>query len=243
MYATRLLAALTLWALPIIGTGQSIPSLCPGSNSLDVSRIKTGRWTIEMVVSQNGQTQPPFQGEQEVRRITTDGKAAFQFVQVFHSPRGANTDTSIVLVDGLAPVRHRGHNSSRDLELNFAGTTVSGRTVVSGAATPFQRETAQPVFDSSILELVLAAMPLKSGFRARLPMYIHEQNGLVWHDVRVVGEESVPSDGTEVRAWQVEIKTPDFALTYLVNKQTLEPLGARASRENMSFKMSRKPAA
>jgi hypothetical protein len=240
MITRQLASILMVAALPILASGQAPPNLCPGDKSLEANRIKAGRWNMEITATRDGQSQS-LHGLQEISRITVAGKAAIQLVQVYHSPRGTNTDTTIALADGLTPVSHRGHSAARQMELNFAGKSVTGRTVAGGTATPFQRETAEPVFDSSALDLILTALPLKSGFRARLPMYIHEQNGLVWHDISVVGEESMPMGSAAVPVWQVEVKTPTFNITYLIGKQTQDALGMRSSSGNMSFQMVRRP--
>ncbi|MGH7460186.1 MAG: hypothetical protein ACREMA_04040 [Longimicrobiales bacterium] len=240
MQGIQLIAALLLAAWPILARGQSPATLCPGDKSLNESRIKAGRWNLQVTAKRAGQAES-MHGQQEIRRITVAGKPAFQLVQVYHSTRHTATDTTVMLAEGLVPVSHRSHSNRRQLDLNFAGRSVTGRTVTGGTATPFQRETAEPVFDSSALELILAAVPLKSGFRTRMPMYIHEQNGLVWHDLTVLGEESVQMGSAAVPAWQVEVKTPTFNITYLISKQTQDALGMRTSNANMSFQMKREP--
>ncbi len=239
--AIRLLAVLTL-VLPPMAHGQEAPNLSPGDARLDGRSIKPARWTMELISIRDGKEGPAIHSEQEVRRIEIEGKPALQFVQVFHSPRGTTVDTTVLLVDGLKPVRHRSHSAARVLDLDFAGNVVSGRSASNGAAPqPFRKETTEPVFDSGALDIILAAAPLAAGFRARLPMYVHEQGGLLWHEVEVTGEELVQLAGESVPAWKVDVKTSIFNVTYLIGKNR-EPLGARATSGNMGFRMVRKPA-
>jgi hypothetical protein len=241
--AGRVLATLTLALVPQLVHAQQTPNLSPGDARLDGRRIKPARWTMELVAIRNGKEDPPMHSEQEVRRIEVDGQAALQIVQVFHSPRGTTVDTSVALVDGMKPIRHRSQGVGRVLDLDFAGKVVTGRSAASGASPQsFRNETAEPVFDSGALHIILAAAPLAAGFRARLPMYVHEQGGLLWHDVAVTGEELVQIGKESVPAWQVEVKTSIFNVTYLIGKNG-EHLGARATRDNMGFRMVRMPGA
>ncbi|MGH7459756.1 MAG: hypothetical protein ACREMA_01850, partial [Longimicrobiales bacterium] len=202
------LFAVALSALPGLAAAQAVNTLGPGDSQLDGKRIKPGRWKLEMMVTRDGQTQSSMHGEQEIRRVIIDGKPALELVQVFHSPRGTRTDTTRILAAGLTPISHRSYGMGASKELNFTGRIVSGSMASNGVSSvPFRKETEQPTFDSAALELVIAAAPLGAGFRARMPMYVHEQNGLVWHDIAVTGEESVDASGSAIPVWRVEVKT------------------------------------
>lgn len=81
-------------------------------------------------------------------------------------------------------------------------------TPAGGAALPIKHTTPIPTFDSSMLDLIIAALPLKAGFVARVPLYIYESNGLVWLNLKVVGESEITVAGNPIPVFEVDALTP-----------------------------------
>jgi len=76
-----------------------------------------------------------------------------------------------------------------------------------------------PAFYGNSLDLVLGALPLREGFRARLALYEPEDAGRAWTTIRVAGSESVRTDdGGSCRAWRVEVEGGDHEGTYWIEQ-------------------------
>ena len=87
MRTTRFLT-FALFALPGLASAQTATTIAPGDARLDGNRIKPGRYSMELLVTQGGKEQQSAPADAEIKRITVDGKAALHFVQVYQSPRG-----------------------------------------------------------------------------------------------------------------------------------------------------------
>jgi hypothetical protein len=93
------------------------------------------------------------------------------------------------------------------------------------AAGPVGHVTDGPTFDSAVMDEVVAALPLRRGYAARLPLYIYERGGLVWFDVRVTGDDSVAGPGaTSTAAWVVSLDQPKMTVRYWIAKQSRQLL-------------------
>ncbi len=90
----------------------------------------------------------------------------------------------------------------------------------------------EPMFDGGALGLVLAALPLKDGYRARLPicmpLNLSPELTRYWVDVRVVGKEPFEGPrGKTVEAWVVAVDWLDFESEKVTSKGGYdEPGGA-----------------
>jgi hypothetical protein len=92
------------------------------------------------------------------------------------------------------------------MELNWSGRTVTGRYDTKTAHRPIEMPASVRSYDSSLFDMVIAALPLGSGYRAFLPFYIYEQGGVVWWDARVRGTEDLAlRDGRRAPAWVVDV--------------------------------------
>lgn len=108
----------------------------------------------------------------------------------------------------LAPIRHVGVHRSRTMVLDFHGARVTGRYAPEHApARPIDMPLDARVYDSSLFDLVFAALPLREGYAARLPFYVYEQGGApMWYDGRVTAREPLTlADGTTADTWVVDI--------------------------------------
>lgn len=66
------------------------------------------------------------------------------------------------------------------------------------------RKIAMPMFSGQIGGLTLAALPLKEGYVATVPMAIPNR-GVYWIEASVVGRKNIPTaDGASVEVWEVD---------------------------------------
>lgn len=193
----------------------------PGSDELDDSRIEPAEWEVT-IVFRNGDVERPV-GTTRYELAALPG-GAWAYITETTTERGTATDTSIARRGTLEPIRHRSHAIPRTLTLDYAGTSVTGSYApADGEPRSIERRTAVPTFDAAMLDLILAALPLATGYHTRLPMYIEEQEGLVWFDVDVVGETTVG----EIDAWDVRITMPRFAVGFFLARDDHRFLAGR----------------
>jgi hypothetical protein len=144
---------------------------------------------------------------QVLSHTTWNGRQVLLSVQRFPAKDGMAVDSSIADARTLAPIRHVGTFPSHRMELLFAANKVTGEYDTKEVPhKPIDHTAPEGYYDSSLFDLVIAALPLKAGYTEHLGFYIYEQGGVVWWDARVTGNETVTlNDGTKVPAWVVDV--------------------------------------
>ena len=229
-------------ALVFVGplSAQEPPIVLPGDPQINASHLKPGKWTMEMRMSRPGAPEAVRSAQYELTKSTVKGKPAFVYTMTMETPRGAMVDSTIVLESGLHPVQHRGHSPVRTLALDFDGVHVTGQYAEpNGTAKPIHNMGQERVFDSAAVDLILMSLPLKTGYRARIPAYVYENGGAVWHDLEVTREYEADSPAGKVAAYEVAVRTPEFTANYAITKNSHVLIGTSASRGEMQFKVTR----
>lgn len=147
---------------------------------------------------------------QSMRRVAVDGRDLWQVEYAFDG--GTNlrmADTTTFDAATLLPHAQVRAGGGRRLEVAYDGARVRLRTR-DGEAQPseVERRMEQPVFAGSTMDVLYRALPLAEGYQARIPYFLPEGEGTQWIDVRVTGQETVPSRGAYVQAWRVEAAAP-----------------------------------
>jgi hypothetical protein len=145
-------------------------------------------------------------------------------VQTFDYRGQTTVDSSLSDHATLKPIRHRSHNPKRVMALDFSGSRIVGTyRPAKGEAKTIDQNAERPVFDSNISDLVIAALPLKPGFAARIPCYIYEQGGLVWYDVSVADEVTLTMKSAgRIACWKVVANAKGRKSTYWIRKEPRE---------------------
>jgi hypothetical protein len=198
----------------------------PGSGELDDSRLRPARWEVTMTLKQGSQ-------DRLVGTTTYDLEASadgrWVYVTSTTTDLGVATDTSVAMQRTFEPVSHRSHAVPRTLWLDYDGRRVTGRYApADGSPREIDRVTDVPTFDAAMLDLVLGTLPLATGYRARLPMYVEEQEGLVWFDAEVVGAVEVGA----VPAWDVRVTVPRYDVRFMLAKDDHRFLAGRVLYPN-----------
>lgn len=93
------------------------------------------------------------------------------------------------------------------VEINFeiAPIDVTGQFLLAdGTTKPFAKELSMPMFDGSIIGLVIATLPLREGYRETLPTSIPTLNATYWLEIEVTGK--IPYEvltGEVIEVWEV----------------------------------------
>ncbi len=166
----------------------------------------------------------------------SDGVRLLEIAQRFPGGGGTIVDTAIAELPTLRAVSHRSHQPTRTMRFEFAATGASG-VVTTIPTSPdsatrieaVRQDLGGSIFDSNIIEFVVAALPLAPAFRTELPFFIYERGGRVPMAV-AVRERSLlefPALGTRREAWVVSVDVPGAPATIWVDTRSRAVLRTR----------------
>lgn len=162
-----------------------------------------------------------------VSRVVTGqgGARLLEVEQRFPGGGGEIVDTALADLGTLRAVAHRSHQPRRTMRFDFVGGVAEGSLSDSGAV---RQELGGPIFDSNVIELVVAALPLKPEFAVELPFFIYERGGRVPMPVAVRerARVSFPLLG-EREVWIVTVGVPGAPATIWVDTATRAVLRTR----------------
>lgn len=194
----------------------------PGDRVVNGDALPLGTATSRMLLVKDGVERQVGTFRRTISATSVHGEPALLVVVTVDNQNGRLVDSTTVLRHSLAPVSLRSYNKQRTMSLDFASDRVTGSFVpTDSAATAIDYPFAQPLFDSAIIDLVYAALPLREGYAARVPGYIYELGGLAWFDLDVTGKTTVA--GRE--AWQARMTMPRITITWLIDTRSREVRG------------------
>ena len=105
----------------------------------------------------------------------------------------------------IRTVENGPEGSPVEINLEIGPIVVAGHYLsADGAKTSFRQELPMPMFDGSIIGLVIATLPLAEGFRATLPTVIPTLNATYWLEIRVTGKMPYEvKTGEIIDVWEV----------------------------------------
>jgi hypothetical protein len=153
------------------------------------------------------------------------GTRLLEIEQRFPGGGGEIVDTALADLGTLRAVAHRSHQPRRTMRFDFVGGVAEGSLSDSGAV---RQDLGGPIFDSNVIELVVAALPLDAQFSAELPFFIYERGGRVPMAVAVRERARVafPVLG-EREVWVVTVGVPGAPATIWVDTATRAVLRTR----------------
>jgi hypothetical protein len=195
-----------------------------GQATVQGSAIKPYRTSFKILAVKDGVEQEAGSFEDAISIIEANGVPAVRRVQIIRTARGVLTDTSVAMKDTLAPLSHNSQNAAREMSLNFNGKHITGSIKPSqGEAKAIEETLEAPAFDSSLLDIIVRALPLRDKYSAQIPVYIQERGGTTWAKCEVIGSEVVTlGDKTKVETWVVEMTLPASRTTFRIAKDTRE---------------------
>jgi hypothetical protein len=162
-----------------------------------------------------------------------DQRQLLEVEQRFPAGGGEIVDTAIAELTTLRAVSHRSHQPTRTMRFDFVGSDAEGIVMATtGDSANQPRKVRQPlggpIFDSNVIDLVVASLPLGRDFSAELPFFIYERGGLVSMPVAVRDRSMVafPRLGSR-EAWIVTVGVPGAPATIWVDVKTHAVLRVR----------------
>lgn len=155
--------------------------------------------------------------------------------QRFPGGGGVIVDTALAELSSARAVGHRSHQPTRTMSFDFPANEAIGTVTM----VPASRDSAPhvdnvrqalggPIFDSNIIEMVVAGLPLSAHFATALPFFIYERGGRVPMRVAVQERASVKFPVLGARdAWVVSVDVPGAPATVWVDTTTRDVLRVR----------------
>jgi hypothetical protein len=214
--AWRTVSAAVVITTLAAGTARAQKLIVPGSKAIDGSRIRVGTEKYAVKGTMNGVSKEMGTLTQTASIITVNEKPALRVVQTVEGPIGRSDDTAIAMLKTLQPVSLRGYNEGGALLVDFRGVKITGQQRPSnGTPIPISGTFKQALFDSNMLDFIVAALPLSKGYQARLPVYVYEEGGELLFDVAVQGERIY--DG--IPCYDVVVTMPGGEMHYAMSKK------------------------
>jgi hypothetical protein len=135
-------------------------------------------------------------------RVRLGARDALLVVEVLSG--GRSLDSIWAAPRSLAPLKHVGRAGGTTVDVTWDGTRVTGSWTDTAGTHAVDTTLAAPAFDQSVAQLVLEALPLVPGYRARIVTY-DAAHGPGWIDVEVRGEATMPGS-KDRRVWVVEVR-------------------------------------
>ena len=172
-----------------------------------------------------------------------DGTRLLEVEQRFPAGGGEIVDTAIAELTTMRAVSHRSHQPTKTMRFAFRGDTAVGTVLTTqGDSAPREESVRQelggPIFDSNVLDLVVAALPLHPQFTTELPFFIYEKGGRVPMTVAVRDRSTVEFSKLGPRdVWVVSVAVPGAPATVWIDTQTRAVLRVRydISDRKLSF--------
>ena len=171
-----------------------------------------------------------------VSRVLTapDHTRLLEVEQRFPAGGGEIVDTAVAELSTLRAVAHRSHQPTRTMRFDFVGGNAEGivtEIAAGDSAKPAQtihQPLGGPIFDSNVIDLVVASLPLDRGFSAELPFFIYERGGRVPMAVAVRDRTPVAFSRLGERdTWIVTVAVPGAPATIWVDAKTRAVLRTR----------------
>jgi hypothetical protein len=195
--------------------------LRPGSAAVSTQTITNRVEEFEVFAGDDGSRRAIGRMTLRTRVVTNGGEATVVRTEaLWINDQVVQVDSFTLHRQTLAPLQLRSTFTETGVSLEFAPGTV--RQVDDGdwGADTADVPLPEPVFLSGTTDLLLAALPLRPGYRARLAVYDADEGiGTVAIDVEVIEEVALP-DGGSVSAWRVAVDENGAASTYWMDRES-----------------------
>jgi len=230
-----ILASLVL-VFPVSSRGQSSPPSVVSGITIHVDEPR-GMDTVVYRRSVTRAGKDSATGTRTVVSWVAEGADHAQLLKVeqrFPAGGGEIVDTAIATLKTLRAVAHRSHQPTKTMRFDFVGSDADGMVTESGSAKDsttvksVHQSLGGPIFDSNVIDLVVASLPLAPGFSAELPFFIYERGGRVPMTVAVRDRSTFDSPTLGKRdAWIVTVGVPGAPATVWVDSKTHAVLRVR----------------
>lgn len=237
----RWIALLAAAAWPSARLAAQGPQVVPGLTVRNVVRARPDTVVFQRTITRAGVDTSGGTRTVVYRAVRgANGERLLEVEQRFPGGGGEIVDTAIADRATLRAVAHQSHQPRKVMRFAFGGRVAEGTVVAipGDSVTPVHQDVGGPIFDSNIIDLVVASLPLAPGFSAEVPFFIYERGGRVPMTVTVTSRERVAFARLgEREVWVATVTVPDAPATVWVDTKTRAVLRVRYDirARSMSF--------
>lgn len=183
--------------------------ILPSDNSIDKALLKSDSYTMSYSIKQNGSFIEI--GAYETIITNEGNKFDVKTTLSFHNSEIVWKDHFIADATSFKPISSTSERSGdRTLTLNFSDKIVGEIRNKNGKKTPINERTNEEFFDIATYPYILKALPLKSSYKATIPVYDYEavavSNRFCNVIIKEVKSDLFVSDLTgEHQVWKVSV--------------------------------------
>jgi hypothetical protein len=176
-----------------------------GDAIVDATRLRPFSLVRRLTMTRGDTVKPFGRQSEQLTSDTLDGQTVLLDVLRFETPNGTTVDSSWADPHTLRPLRMRSRNQARVVSLEFGGRSVRSRTTPStGTPTTLDERLDVQPFEWNLFGLAVSALPLRSGYRTTMPVYVARFSRIVWYSVEVARDTSLlRPDGQRAPVWEV----------------------------------------
>jgi hypothetical protein len=194
----------------------------------------------QRAVSRGGQDSSTGTRRVVLTRLESGGKMLLQVEQRFPGRGGEIVDTAVAELGTLRAVAHQSHQPTRIMRFAFIDDTAQGsvlfHTATGDSSVTVHQPLGGPLFDSNVIDLVVAALPLEPGFTTELPFFFYERGGRVMMRITVRERATVAFAKLGPRdVWIVNVAVPGAPATMWIDANAHVPLRVRYELPTVSF--------
>jgi hypothetical protein len=176
-----------------------------GDAVVDATRLRPFSLVRHLTMTRGDTVKPFGRQAEQLTSDTLDGQTVLLDVLRFETPNGTTVDSSWADPQTLRPLRMHSTNKARVVSLEFDGRSVRGRTTPStGTPTTLDEQLDVRPFEWNLFGLAVSALPLRSGYRTTMPVFVARFSRIVWYSVEVARDTSLlRPNGMRAPVWEV----------------------------------------
>ncbi|MHB0950254.1 MAG: DUF3108 domain-containing protein [Gemmatimonadaceae bacterium] len=190
----------------------------PAGPALDGRFLHPGTDSLAVYVVRGNDTTETGILVDELRVIEQGGTPVVQRVyRSVDKVLGWRLDTLLDAQASLAPIRHRSRTEKSFEFLEYGDRAVTGWIPPEGSdSARVQVVLPSTIYNSSSLDLVVRALPLREGWEATIPAFVSAKREIAQVQMRVAGSEVVGGE----ECWRVDADFMGLPVTFWVGKDS-----------------------
>ena len=219
---------------------RSQPPVVPGLGLQFERPVRADTIVYQRSLSRGGQDSSTGTRTVVLMTLPSTGPTQLQVEQRFPGRGGEIVDTAVAELGTLRALAHESHQPTRTMRFAF-GTDVADGSVAfhtgSGdSVVAVHQALGGPIFDSNVIDLVVASLPLRTGFSADLPFFFYERGGRVMMRVTVRERATVAFAKLGERdVWVVTVAVPGAPATMWIDAKAHVAVRVRYDFSGSSF--------
>lgn len=194
--------------------------ILPGDSTLQSGRIHRGVREYRLVVRRHTRDLPEGRVQHHVSSAQFAGARGVLIVQAVRRWKQRTLTMAFLERDSLRPIWARHHGPGATISADFESNMVQlSRMPNRGKGWLKVFETAAPAFDAFSLPWIVAALPLRLGYLARLPCFSLPRGRLDWVHVAVTGRELHPKTGRPTGSLLVDLTGEEQRYRYVISSR------------------------